>query len=45
LEDFNSDIEINKPWKIIWAQEIVISSQAMWSIKATLKGESFHLRK
>ncbi len=32
--DFNNQIQINKPWKIIWAEEIVISSQAMWSIKS-----------
>jgi len=32
--DFNNQIQINKPWKIIWAEEIMISSQAMWSVKS-----------
>jgi len=34
IEEFNNWIQINKPWKIVWAQEIVVSAQAMWSIKS-----------
>ena len=33
IEDFNNEIEINKPGKIVGAEEIVISSQAMWTVK------------
>lgn len=33
IQEFNNEIEINKPGKIIWAEEIIISSQAMWTIK------------
>ena len=33
LQDFTNEIEINKPGKIVWAQEIVITAQAMWNVK------------
>lgn len=33
FSEFKNQIEINKPGKILWAEEIVISAQAMWSIK------------
>lgn len=33
LQDFTNEIEINKPGKIVWAQEIIITAQAMWNIK------------
>lgn len=32
-EEFTNEIEINKPGKIIGAQEILITAQAAWSIK------------
>ncbi len=34
IQEFSDWIKINKPWKIIWSQEIVLSSQAMWWIKS-----------
>ena len=33
ISELNNNININKPGKIVWAEEIVISAQAMWSIK------------
>lgn len=33
LEEFSKDIEINKPGKIMWAQEILLTSQAAWSVE------------
>ena len=33
IEKFSDEIQINKPWKIIWNEEIIISSQVMWWIK------------
>lgn len=42
LQDFTNEIEINKPGKIVWAQEILVTAQAVWSIKNIIfeEGES-----
>ncbi len=34
IEDFGNNIQIDKPGKMIGAEEIVLSAQAMWSIKS-----------
>ncbi len=34
IKEFGDGIQINKPWKVIGSQEIVLSAQAMWWIKS-----------
>lgn len=34
IQEFSDWIQINKPWKIVWSQEIVLSAQAMWWVKS-----------